>query len=103
MTTRTYAFVSLVVNIILVALSLSLSLPFADKTQFFIHLSFISTLEIINAILTNLQKLLKHFNGTARFAFLKISLALFGAGWATVFPNNLALYLKDLKLLVFQY
>ena len=79
MTTGTYTFVSLVVKILLLLL-LSLSLPFADKTQFFVHLSFISTLEIINAILTDLQKLLEHFNGTASFAFLRTSLALFGAG-----------------------
>ena len=31
----------------------------------------------------------------------KISLVAFGAGWASVFPNNLPLYLKDLKLLLF--
>ena len=33
--------------------------------------------------------------------FYKISLVAFGAGWASVFPNNLPLYLKDLKLLLF--
>ena len=38
--------------------------------------------------------LLLHF-----VAFFGIPLAAFGAGCAAVFPNNLALYLKDLKLL----
>ena len=32
--------------------------------------------------------------------FFRIPLALFGAGWASVFPNNLVLYLKVLKLLL---
>ena len=33
--------------------------------------------------------------------FLEFRFELFGAGRATVFPNNLALYLKDLKLTLF--
>ena len=32
--------------------------------------------------------------------FLKIPLHWFGLGWASVFPSDLALYLKDLKLSV---
>ena len=32
--------------------------------------------------------------------FFRIPLALFGAGWSSVFPNNLVLYLKVLKLLL---
>ena len=34
-------------------------------------------------------------------AFIKVSLAAFGAGWTTVFTNNLALCLRDLKSSVF--
>ena len=33
--------------------------------------------------------------------FLKIPLRWFGLGWASVFPSDLALYLKDLKLSAF--
>ena len=46
------------------------------------------------------MKLLKYFNGTVIVAFLKILSAWFGASWATVFLNNLALYSKYLILLV---
>ena len=38
--------------------------------------------------------LLKYFNGTAIVAFFRIPL------FPSVFPNNLGLYLKDLKLLL---
>ena len=85
---------------ILLPLTLSLTLPFvlsasaADKTQYFVHLGFNSTLQLIHSISRDLQKLLKYFNGTGIVAFLKI---IFAAS-ATVFSNNLALYLKDLKL-----
>ena len=34
-------------------------------------------------------------------AFSRIPFAAFGAGWATVSLNNLALYLKDLKTSLF--
>ena len=50
--------------------------------------------------MSDLQKLLEYFNGTATVAFFRIPLAWFGASLGTVFPNNLALYPKDLKLLV---
>ena len=76
-----------------------LSLPAADKTQYFVHLSFNYTLQWINGISNDFQKLLKYFNGTAIATFFRIPLAWFRLGWATVFPNNLAWYLKDLKLL----
>ena len=65
------------------------------------HLSFNSTFQLINGISSDIQKLLKFCNGTAIVAFLKIRLAASGADCATLFPNNFALYLKDLKLLVF--
>ena len=53
-------------------------------------------MQLINGISSDLQKLFKYFDGTAVVPFLK---ALFAPS-ATVFPNNLALYLKDLKLLL---
>ena len=70
-----------------------MSAPAADKTQYFVYLSFNSTLQLINYISSDLQKLLKYFSGTAIAAFLKIPFAPFAA----VFPNNLALYLNDIK------
>ena len=54
------------------------------KTQWFVHLSFKSTLQLINGILSNLQKSLRHFSGTAIVAFIRI--ALFPS--ATVFVIN---------------
>ena len=48
----------------------------------------------------NLQKLLKYFNRSAVAAGFRIPLAWFRGDWATLFPNNVALYSKDLKLLV---
>ena len=70
--TGTYNFVSLIVKImILLALSLSfpLSLPGADKTQNFVHVSFDSALQLVKGISSDFQKLLKYFNGTAIAAF----------------------------------
>ena len=99
--TETNNFVSLIVKTILLRLAFALSLPAADKTQYFVHLSFNSTLQWINGISSDLLKLLIYFNDTAIFAFLEIPSASFGLGWATVSPNNLALYLTDLKLSVF--
>ena len=96
-TTGIYYFVSLIVKIILLALPLLLTLfplQAADKTQYFVQLSFSSNLQSINSIASDLQKLIKYFAGTAFDAFFRVSLALFRAGWATVFPANLALYLK---------
>ena len=103
-TTGTYNFLSLILKIILLALSLSLSLtlslPFVDKKQYFVYLSFNSTLQLINGILSDLQKILKVFSSTAILAIFRTFLAWFGVVWAAVLSKNLALYLKDLKLLV---
>ena len=88
--TGTYNFVSLIAKMILLESSLSVS--FADKTQYFSHLGFNFTLQFINCLSSDLQKLLKYFNDTAIVAFFRIPLALFGADWATVFPNKLALF-----------
>ena len=51
--------------------------------------------------MSDLQKLLKYFNGTATVAFFRIPIQLFGVAYATVVSNNLALYLKHLKSSVF--
>ena len=82
---------SLIVKIILLETAFALSAPAADKTQYFVNLN--STLQLINGISSDHQKLLKYFNGTAIVAFFRISFAQS----ASVFSNNLALYLKDLK------
>ena len=52
------------------------------------HLSFNSDFVIINGIPSDLQNLLRNFNGTETVMFLKFSFSL----WASVFPNNLALH-----------
>ena len=83
-----------------VALLLSIitfSLPAPDKLQHFVHLGFNSTLQLINGISGDFQKLFKYFNGTAIITFLSMSLA----PSTTLFPNNSALFLKDINLLVF--
>ena len=83
--------------LILLSLSLPLTLSTraADKTQYFVHLGLNSTLHLFSGISNDLQKLLEFFNEAAIFAFFRIPFALS----ASVFRNNLALYLKDLKLL----
>ena len=72
-TTGTYNFLSLIVKIILSLL------PAADKTQCFVHISFNSTLQLINGISSDLQKSMKYCNGIAIAAFFKIPLTAFGA------------------------
>ena len=94
-TTGTYNFVSLIVKVILIALSLSslslvLSLPATDRKMLF-YLRFNSALQLINDILRDIQKLHKYFNGTATAPFFRIPFA----SSATMFSNNLTLYLKD--------
>ena len=92
---------SLIVKIVLLSslslLLISFSLLATDKTQYFDQL--LCHFQFINGISCDLNKLLKYFNGIAIVAFFRVPLAAFGAGWATVFPNNLVLYLKDLKFL----
>ena len=86
--------VTLIVKIILPSLLLT-SGSAADKAQNLVHLRFNSTFQLINGTSSNLQKLLKYFDGAAIVASFKIS--LFPS--ATVFFNNSALYMKDSKLL----
>ena len=81
----------------LASLAISLSLSSAGKTQYFDYLIFNSTFQLINDISSDLQTLLRYFNGTAMVAFFRIPLAALGTGGTAVFPNNLALYLKDLN------
>ena len=99
-TTGTYNFISLIVKIILLLLTLSLTLsaPAADKTQYFVQLNFNSTLQLINCISRDIQKLLQYFNGIAIVAFLQIPFA----PSAAVVSNELALYSKHLKLLLLE-
>ena len=52
----------------------------------------------MNGISSDLQKLLRYYNSTAIVVFLKIP---FASSAFQYFPSNLALYLKDLKLLTF--
>ena len=69
-----------IISLALASLLMLFSFPAADKTQYFVHLSFKSTLQLIKGISSDLQKLLEYFNGTAIVAFLKISFAALGAG-----------------------
>ena len=65
------------------------------KTQFSYNLSESSTLQLINGISNDLQKLLKYFNGTTIFT---PSFFLFAPS-ASVLPIRFDLYLKDEELL----
>ena len=87
-----HSFVSFVVKIILLGSAFLLSAPAADKTKYFSHLSFNSTVWLINGILSDFQK---YLNCTAGFSFFRI---LFATS-ASVCSNSLVLYLNDLKLL----
>ena len=103
-TTGTYNFVSFLVKIILLELAPSLSLlptSATGKTQCFFHLSFDSTLQLMNDISGDCQKLHRYFDSTAIVTFLKIPLVWFGAGCVIVGPSKLVLYLKDFKFSLF--
>ena len=79
MTTGAYSFVSLIVKTILLELAPSslsaLAAPGADKTKCFVHLSFNSTLHLVNGSSSDLQELLRYFNGMAMVALLITLLA----------------------------
>ena len=72
-------FVSFLVKIILSELARSplstLAAPSTNKSQCFAYVSFNSTLQLINGISNNPQKLLRYFNGTEILAFFIIPLA----------------------------
>ena len=52
-----YNFLSLVIKMILLELAFGLSAPAADKTEYFVHLSFSFTLQLINSISSDLKKI----------------------------------------------
>ena len=88
---------SLIVKITLSPFAPAFSTPSAAETRCPVRLSFDSTLQLLNSISSDLQKLLRYFNGATVVVFFKIE--LFAS--ATAFPNYLALYWKDLKALLF--
>ena len=55
-------------------------------------------MQLISGISSDLWKLLKYFNGTAIVGYFRIPLTALSSR-ATAFPNNLALYFKDLSAL----
>ena len=55
-------------------------------------------MELINDISSDVQKLLKYFNGASIVVFVRIPFA----PSVLVIPNNLALYMKGLKLLLLE-
>ena len=79
MTTGTYSFVSLIVKTILLELAPSslsvLAVPGADKTKCFVHLSFNSTLHLVTGSSSDLQEVLRYFNGMAMVALFITLLA----------------------------
>ena len=81
-------------KIILPELTSILSLPATAKTQYLVYISFNSTLQLINSISSDCQKLLRYFNGIESPALFIIPSLLFGPGWATVFGNDLVLKSK---------
>ena len=78
----------------LLELASLLSLTPVAKTQCFVHLSFDSTFQLSNGISSDLQKLLRLFNGTVIDAVFRTSFA------ATALPINVS-FMKDLKSLIF--
>ena len=97
MTTGIYKFSSLIVKKLLSGLVLVFSLSSIVRTQSYAHLSFDSTLQLINAISSDLEKLLTYSNGIAIAASFK---TVFSSS-TDVFFNSLALYLHFLKPLLF--
>ena len=65
MTIGTDNFESLIVKKVWSGLPSVLSLPAAVETQCLVHWSFNSTLQLINGISGDLQKVPRYFNGTA--------------------------------------
>ena len=78
---------SLIVKMTLSPFAPAFSTPSAAETQCLVHLSFDSTLQLLNSTSSDLQKLLRYFNGATVVVFFKIE--LFAS--ATVFPNYLGL------------
>ena len=76
-------------KITLLEWAFALSVPASEKTQYFVHLSFNSTLLLINSISSDLQKLLKYFITTAIVSFFRFP---FGP-LTSVISDNLAFHL----------
>ena len=74
-----YNIAPFIVKIILSWLAFASSLP-PEKKQYFFYLSFSSTLQLINGISCDLQKLFKCFTGTGIVAFSRVLLTALGAG-----------------------
>ena len=97
-TTGTYNFVSIILNVAPDGATTAGLLPCASllvisaKTQFLDQFKINSTSQLINGILKAPQKLLKCFSGITTFAFATESLS------SGVFPTIFALYLKDSEL-----
>ena len=72
------------------------AVPTLDKIYSSYHFNESSTLQLINSISNDLQKLLKYFNGKTTFTF---SFFLFAPS-ASVLPVRLALYLNEEALLI---
>ena len=81
-----HSFASVIVKVGLFTLLSALGLQVS--IQFSIQFNESSTLQLINGISNDLQKLLKYFNGTAIFTPFFIPFAL-------VLPIRLALYLNE--------
>ena len=73
--TVTYNFVSLIVKLTLFELASALSSPNADKKKIIRRITFQLTLQLINSISNDLQKLLRYFNSTATVMLFKIRFA----------------------------
>ena len=58
-------YIASVIEKLILELALLFSLRSTDKTQCFVHLSFDSTLQLINGISSDVQEILKYFNGIA--------------------------------------
>ena len=68
-----------------------------DNTHHFFHVKFNLILQLIKDISNDLKKLLKYFNDTTIFTFNLPTRALSGLA-ASILPNKLTLYLKDVEL-----
>ena len=97
-TTGTYNFVSVILNIAPDGATIA-GLPscarlavISAKTQFLDHVKINSIPQLISGIFKLLQKLLKYFIGITSFVFFNESL------FCGVFPTIFVFYLKDLEL-----
>ena len=96
-TTGTYNFVSVILNIepdgaTIAGLSPSASLVIISaKTHFLVKVKINSTSQLINGIFQALQKLLKYFSGITTFAVLNESLS------SSVFQTILVLYSEKIQ------